>query len=65
MGWAGHVSRMGEKINLYELLVNEGKLQLGRPERQCEDDIQLDFKLYARVCIVVMWLKVGTSGRLL
>jgi hypothetical protein len=56
---------MAEKINLYELVVNEGKLQLGRPERRCQDNIQLDLKLYARVCIVVMWLQVGTSGGLL
>jgi hypothetical protein len=65
VGWAGHVSRMGEKINLYELLVNEDKLRLERPERRCEDNIQLDLKLCARVCIVVMWLKVGTSCGLL
>ena len=47
MGWAGHVLRRGEKINLYELLVNEGKLQLGKPERRCEDVIKIDLKLYA------------------
>jgi len=45
--------------------VNEDKLRLERPERRCEDNIQLDLKLCARVCIVVMWLKVGTSWGLL
>jgi hypothetical protein len=34
MRWAGHVARMGEKRNVYRLLVGkpEGKRPLGRPE---------------------------------
>jgi hypothetical protein len=33
MRWAGHVARMGEKWNVYRLLVGkpEGKRPLGRP----------------------------------
>jgi hypothetical protein len=33
--WAGHVARMGEKRNVYRLLVGkpEGKRPLGRPRR--------------------------------
>jgi hypothetical protein len=33
MRWAGHVARMGEKRNVYRLLVGkpEGKRPLGRP----------------------------------
>jgi hypothetical protein len=35
MMWAGHVARMGEKRNVYRLLVGkpEGKRPLGRPRR--------------------------------
>jgi hypothetical protein len=35
MRWAGHVARMGEKRNVYRLLVGkpEGKRPLGRPRR--------------------------------
>jgi hypothetical protein len=34
MRWAGYVARMGEKRNVYRLLVGkpEGKRPLGRPE---------------------------------
>ena len=65
MGWAGHVARLGEKINRYELLANEGKIQLGRHKRRCQDNIQIDLKLYASVRIVFMWLKFGAGGGLL
>jgi hypothetical protein len=36
MRWAGHVARMGEKKNVYKLLVGkpEGKRPLGRPRRR-------------------------------
>jgi hypothetical protein len=36
MRWAGHVARMGEKGNVYSLLVGkpEGKRPLGRPRRR-------------------------------
>jgi hypothetical protein len=36
MRWAGHVARMGEKRNVYMLLVGkpEGKRLLGRPRRR-------------------------------
>jgi hypothetical protein len=36
MRWAGHVARMGEKRNVYSLLVRkpEGKRPLGRPRRR-------------------------------
>jgi hypothetical protein len=63
--WAEHVARMGLKRNVYEILVAEGKIQFGRSNRRCEDNIQLDLKCYAGVCIVCMWLKLGTSGGLL
>jgi hypothetical protein len=42
MRWAGHVARMGEKRNVYSLLVgkSEGKRPLGRPRRRWMDNIE-------------------------
>jgi hypothetical protein len=44
MRWAGHVARMGEKRNVYRLLVGnpEGKGPLGRPRRRWVDNIAMD-----------------------
>jgi hypothetical protein len=44
MRWAGHVARMGEKRNVYRLLVGEpeGKRPLGRPRRRSIDNIKID-----------------------
>jgi hypothetical protein len=44
MRWAGHVARMGEKRNVYRLLVGkpEGKGPLGRPRRRWIDNIKMD-----------------------
>jgi hypothetical protein len=44
MRWAGHVARMGEKRNVYCLLVGkpEGKRPLGRPRRRWMDNIKMD-----------------------
>jgi hypothetical protein len=44
MRWAGHVVRMGEKRNVYRLLVGkpEGKRPLGRPRRRWIDNIKMD-----------------------
>jgi hypothetical protein len=45
MRWAGHVARMGEKRNVYRLLVGkpEGKRPLGRSRRRRVDNIMIDF----------------------
>jgi hypothetical protein len=40
MRWAGHVARMGEKRNVYKLLV--GKRPLGRPRCRWLDNIRMD-----------------------
>jgi hypothetical protein len=42
--WVGHVARMGEKKNMYRLLVGkaEGKRPLGRPRRRWMDNIKMD-----------------------
>jgi hypothetical protein len=44
MRWAGHVARIGEKKNVYRLLVGkpEGKRPLGRPRRRWIDNIKMD-----------------------
>jgi hypothetical protein len=44
MRWAGHVARMGEKRNVYRLLVGkrEGKRPLGRPRPRWMDNIRMD-----------------------
>jgi hypothetical protein len=44
MRWAGHVARMGEKRNVYRLLVRkpEEKRPVGRPRRRWRDNIKMD-----------------------
>jgi hypothetical protein len=44
MMWVGHVARMGEKRNVYRLLVGkpEGKRPLGRPRRRWIINIKMD-----------------------
>jgi hypothetical protein len=44
MKWAGHVARMGERRNLYRLLVGkpEGKRPLGRLRRRWIDNIKMN-----------------------
>jgi hypothetical protein len=44
MRWAGHVARMGEKRNVYRLLVGkpEGKRPLGRPRLKWMNNIKMD-----------------------
>jgi hypothetical protein len=44
MRWAGHVARMGEKSNVYRLLVGEpeGKRPLGRWRHRWIDNIKMD-----------------------
>jgi len=43
---AGHVARMGERKDVYRVLVGkpEGKRPLGRPRRKWEDNIMLDLQ---------------------
>jgi len=44
--WAEHIARMGEMRNVYNILVGkpEGKRQLGRPRRRCEDNIRMNLR---------------------
>jgi hypothetical protein len=52
MRWARHVAPMGEKRNVYRLLVGEskGKRPLGRPRRRWMNNIQID--------LLEIWLNV-------
>jgi hypothetical protein len=44
MRWVGHLAGMGEKRNVYRLLVGkpEGKRSLGRPRCRRMDNIKMD-----------------------
>jgi hypothetical protein len=44
MRWVGHVARMGEKRNMYRLLVGKPEVKgpLGRPRRRWIDNIKMD-----------------------
>jgi hypothetical protein len=46
MRWVGHVARMGEKRNVYRILVGypEEKRPLGRPSRGWVDSIKMDLR---------------------
>jgi hypothetical protein len=46
MGWAGHMTRIGEGRGVYRVLVGkpEGKRPLGRPRRRWEDNIKTDLQ---------------------
>jgi hypothetical protein len=44
--WAGHVARMGEKMNAYRILVGKpyGESPLGRQRRRWVDNIKMDLR---------------------
>jgi hypothetical protein len=50
MRWAGHVARIGEKMNAYRILVGkpEGKRPLGRPRRRWVYNIKMDLREVGR-----------------
>jgi hypothetical protein len=55
---------MGEKRNICKILVGkpEGKRPLGRPRREWMDSIKMDLRA---IWIGLIWLRIGTIGRLL
>jgi hypothetical protein len=68
MGSAGHVALMGEKRNVYRLLVGkpEGKRPLGRPRRRWINNIKMDLvEKDGLVWSGLVWLRVGTGEELL
>jgi hypothetical protein len=62
MRWVRHVAQMGEKRNVYRLLVGkpEGKRPLGRRRHRWIDNIKMDLLETGLV-----WLRKGTGGELL
>jgi len=46
IGWAGHVARMGERRDLYRVLVGkpEGNRPLRRPRHRWDDNIKMDLQ---------------------
>jgi hypothetical protein len=58
MRWAGHVTRIGEKRNVYRLLVGkpEGKRPVGRPRCRWIDNIKMD--LLETGLSVVDWIRL-------
>jgi hypothetical protein len=71
MRWAGHVARMGEKGNVYRLLVGklEGKRPLGRPRHRWIDNIKMGLSEIGLSVVDwiagLVWLRIGTDGELL
>jgi hypothetical protein len=66
--WAGHVARMGEKRNVYRLLVGktEEKRPLGRSRRRWIDNIKMGILEIELGCWTgLVWLRRGTVGELL
>ena len=46
MRWVGHVARLGEKREVYRVLVGkpEGKRPMGKPRRKWADNIRMDLQ---------------------
>jgi len=60
------VSRMGEKIDVYTVVVGklEGKRRLGRPRRGREDNIKMDLQeVICGAWIGSILLRIETDGR--
>jgi hypothetical protein len=68
MRWAGHVARMGEKRNVYRLLVGkpEAKRPLGRPRLGGWIILGWILERWAGVMWTELaWLRIKTGGKLL
>jgi hypothetical protein len=61
MRWAGHVARMGEKRNVFSLLVGKpkGKRPLGRPRRMWMDNIKMSLFRDRIECCGLDWFGSG------
>ena len=57
--WAGHVARMGERRDVYRVLVRkpEVKRPLGKPRRSWEDNIKMDLEEVG--CGDVDWIELA------
>jgi hypothetical protein len=47
MRWTGHIARIGEKMNVYRILMGKpkGKRPLGRPRPRWVDNIKMDLRM--------------------
>ena len=59
MRWAVHVARMGNRIDVFRVLVGkpEGKRPLGRPRRRWEDNIKMDLQEVG--CGFMDWIELA------
>ena len=59
LGWAGHVTSMGEWKGVYRVLVGkpEGKRPLGSPRRRWEYNIKMDLQEVG--CGVMDWIELA------
>jgi len=65
MRWAGHVAGMGEKRDVYRVLVGkpQGKRSLGRPRSRWKDNTKMDIQeVGCGLWTESSWLRVGTGG---
>jgi hypothetical protein len=63
--WVGHVVGMGERTDVYRILVGKRweKRPLGRPRCRWEDNIKMDFQEVGwGSCTGFSWLRIGTVG---
>jgi hypothetical protein len=62
-----YVARMGETRNAYRILMgeSEGKKPLGRRRRKWVENIKMDLRQDGMVWTGSIWLRIGTSERLL
>jgi len=58
MRWVGHVAHMGERRDVYRVLVGkpEGKRLLGRPRHRWEDNIKTDLQEVG--CEGMAWIEL-------
>jgi len=65
MDWVGHVARLGERRDIYRVLMKpEGKRPFGRPRHRWEDNSKMIFRKWnVGVRTGLSWLRIGTGGR--
>jgi len=63
MRWAGHLERMGERRDIYRVLVGkmEGKRRLGRSRRRWEHNINMDLQEVG--CGVTDWIELAQDRK--
>jgi hypothetical protein len=67
MGWVWYVTCMGEMRSSQKILVGklEGMRQIGRPRRRWDNFKEALKEYYFRPLTGLVWLKIGSNGRLL